>query len=65
MKNYYQILFIQSNASLQEIKKAYRMLALEFHPDRNKSFNATEKFIEITEAYEILKDPIKRQVYDK
>ena len=65
MKNYYQILFIQKNATLQEIKKAYRILALEFHPDKNKSIHATEKFIEITEAYEILKDPIKRQEYDK
>jgi DnaJ-class molecular chaperone len=53
-KNYYQILGIQDNASKEEIKKAYHKLALQFHPDKNKSDEAEEKFKEISEAYDIL-----------
>lgn len=65
MKNYYRILECDQNSSLDNIKKAYRKLALKFHPDKNKNFNAASKFIEITEAYEVLRDPEKRSVYDK
>ena len=53
-KNYYQILGIQENASKEEIKKAYHKLALQFHPDKNKSDDAEEKFKEISEAYDVL-----------
>lgn len=53
-KQYYDILNIQQGASEEEIKKAYKKLALKFHPDRNKSPDATEKFKEISEAYQIL-----------
>ena len=53
-KNYYQILGLQENASKEEIKKAYHKLALQFHPDKNKSDDAEEKFKEISEAYDIL-----------
>ena len=53
-KNYYQILGLQDNASKEEIKKAYHKLALQFHPDKNKSDDAEEKFKEISEAYDIL-----------
>lgn len=65
MKNYYTILEINKDSDIEQIKKAYRNLALKYHPDKNKDFNASQKFIEITEAYEILKDPIKRSEYDK
>ena len=47
------------------IKSAYRKLALQYHPDRNKAAEAGEKFKEINEAYEILSDPEKRQLYDR
>lgn len=64
MKNYYQILEIEFNATLADIKKAYRRLALKYHPDKNKNPNASEKFIQITEAYEVLRDIEKRKEYD-
>jgi len=52
--NYHSVLGVGSNASFEEIKKAYRRKAFQFHPDLNKSENAQEKFIQITEAYEFL-----------
>ncbi len=64
MKNYYKILSVSPSASISDIKKAYRALALQFHPDKNKQSNAAFKFIEITEAYEVLRDPEKRKQYD-
>lgn len=64
-KDYYQILGIKKGANEDEIKKAYRKMALKYHPDKNKSPNAEEKFKEIAEAYEILSDPQKREVFDK
>lgn len=64
MKNYYKTLELNQNATLDEIKKSYRKLAFEYHPDHNKSQNANAFFIEITEAYEILKDIEKRKIYD-
>lgn len=62
--NYYQRLGLSRQATKEEIKKAYRELALEFHPDRNKSPDAHEKFIAINEAYLILYDDEARQKYD-
>ena len=64
MKDYYKILAISQSASLIEIKKAYRKLALIYHPDKNKSMNAVPKFIEITEAYEVLSNIEKRKLFD-
>ena len=64
-KDYYQILGVAKGASDQEIKRAYRKLALEFHPDRNKSKEAEAKFKEVTKAYEVLSDSQKRKAYDQ
>lgn len=64
-QDYYQILGLQKSASATDIKKAYRKLALEYHPDRNKSKEAHEKFKEINKAYEVLSDPQKKQTYDQ
>ncbi|MBD3229909.1 MAG: molecular chaperone DnaJ [Candidatus Lokiarchaeota archaeon] len=64
-RDYYEILGISKNASTTEIKKAFRKLALKYHPDRNNSPDAEEKFKEVGEAYEVLSDPEKRQIYDR
>lgn len=65
-KDYYSILGVSKNATETDIKKAYRKLALEHHPDRNKGDKtAEEKFKEVTKAYEVLSDPQKRKTYDQ
>lgn len=65
-KDYYQLLGIQKNASADEIKKAYRKLAMKHHPDQNQGNpDAEKKFKEISEAYDILKDTQKRAAYDQ
>ncbi|WP_322806941.1 J domain-containing protein [Thermanaerothrix sp.] len=64
-KDYYKILGVDRNATEEEIKKAYRRLAMKYHPDRNPGDkSAEEKFKEINEAYEVLGDPEKRKRYD-
>jgi curved DNA-binding protein len=64
-KDYYQILGIKEDAELQEIKRTYRKLALKLHPDVNPEANVAEKFREVAEAYEVLKDPNRRAEYDE
>jgi len=64
-KDYYKILGVQKSASDEEIKKAYRKMALKYHPDKNKSPGAEEKFKEIAEAYDVLSDPEKRKMFDQ
>ena len=64
-KDYYKILGVDKNATTEEIKKAFRKLAMKYHPDRNQNDKtAEEKFKEITEANEVLSDPEKRKKYD-
>lgn len=63
-KDYYEILGVPRNATKEEIKRAYRRLVLQYHPDRNKSPEAEEKFKEISEAYAVLIDDEKRRLYD-
>lgn len=63
-RDYYEILGVDRSSSDEEIKKAYRRLALEYHPDRNKDHDAEEKFKEASEAYEVLADRHRREIYD-
>jgi DnaJ-class molecular chaperone len=64
-EDFYNILEINKSASQDDIKKAYRKLALKWHPDKNKSSEATDMFKKINEAYDTLSDPEKRQIYDQ
>src|SRR4051812_1450229 len=65
-RDYYEILGVTKEANDEEIKKAYRVLAMKYHPDRNVGDEeASIKFKEVTEAVEILRDPQKRQLYDR
>jgi curved DNA-binding protein len=63
--DYYQILGVSRDADKSDIKKAYRKLARKYHPDVNQAADAEEKFKEVNEAYEVLKDADKRQAYDR
>ncbi|MCD6220387.1 molecular chaperone DnaJ, partial [Candidatus Calescamantes bacterium] len=65
-RDYYEVLGVSRDASIEDIKKAYRRLALQYHPDRNPgNKEAEEKFKEISEAYAVLSDPQKRAQYDR
>ena len=65
-RDYYEVLEVAKNATPEEIKKAYRKKAIQYHPDKNPGDKvAEEKFKEAAEAYEVLSDPQKRQRYDQ
>ena len=64
-RDYYEVVGVNRDASEKEIKKAFRKLAFQYHPDRNKDHGAEERFKEINEAYEVLSDPQKRAAYDR
>lgn len=64
-KDYYAVMGLSPNATQEEIKRAYRKLARKYHPDVSKESNAEEKFKELGEAYEVLKEPEKRAAYDQ
>jgi molecular chaperone DnaJ len=64
-KDYYEVLGVNRSASNEEIKRAFRKLAFECHPDRNRDDGAAERFKELNEAYEVLSDPKRRATYDR
>ena len=64
-RDYYEVLGVGRDASTEEIKKAFRKLAFQYHPDHNHDDEASDKFKEINEAYEVLADPEKRSAYDR
>lgn len=64
-KDFYKVLGVTPESNEDEIKKAYRKMALKFHPDKNSDADAEDRFKEIAEAYEILTDPKKRSIYDQ
>lgn len=65
MKNFYALLGLESDASASAIKGAYRKKASEFHPDRNTAADASQRFREVQQAYELLADTNKRHAYDE
>ena len=65
MDDYYRVLGLTRNASLDEIRKSFRTNALKYHPDKNKNVDSKDKFMKIVEAYEVLSDAIGKKNYDE
>lgn len=65
VKDYYSVLGVTTESNEDEIRRAYHKLALRYHPDKNPEEDAEEKFKEIAEAYDVLTDPQKRNLYDR
>lgn len=63
--DYYKILNVDRKASSADIKRAYRKLSLKYHPDKNPSEDAAAKFAELSQAYDVLSDPEKREIYNR
>src|SRR5689334_7597666 len=64
-RDYYEVLGVPRTATTDDIRKAYRKLARQYHPDVNKSPDAAKKFTEVQEAYDVLADDAKRRMYDQ
>lgn len=64
-KDYYEILGLTKGATEEDLKKAYKKLALKFHPDKNRAPNATDAFKKISTAFACLNNPEKRRIYDQ
>src|SRR4051794_27839707 len=64
-RDYYETLGVPRDASTEDIRRAYRRLARTYHPDVNKDEGAEDRFKEVSEAYEVLRDPEKREKYDR
>ena len=65
MDDYYKVLELNKNASIDEIRKSFRALALKYHPDKNKNVGSMEKFMKVVEAYEVLSDSNGKKNYDE
>ena len=65
MRDFYEVLEVGRDASEDDIKRSYRRMAMVYHPDKNNSPDAGERFKEVAEAYEVLRDPKKRATYDR
>ncbi len=65
MDDYYKVLELNKNASIVEIRKSFRALALKYHPDKNKNVGSKEKFMKVVEAYEVLSDSNGKKNYDE
>src|SRR5687768_83447 len=65
MKDYYAVIGVSRTASQDEIKRAYRRLAVKYHPDKNPDPQAQQRIVEINEAYDVVGDPEKRNAYDQ